>query len=114
MSCHIAPSGPFCMTPQMPQVISLGIASQQTAMEQSSFNIYPNPTIGNFTVELEESVPIDKIMVEIYGIRGETVMTEIFSGERRHEFSLSNQPAGLYFIRIISGNMAESGKIIKQ
>lgn len=98
----------------MPAVISSGNELPQISSEQSSFLIYPNPTTGNFTLELKEGTPDDHVTVEIIGMRGEKVVTKILEGISKQEFSLSEQPVGLYFIRVISGRITGSGKIIKQ
>jgi hypothetical protein len=52
--------------------------------------------------------------VEVYGICGEKVLTKLLDGQYKHEFSLSDRPIGVYFIRVISGDKAETVKIIKQ
>jgi hypothetical protein len=59
-------------------------------------------------------MPEIKVQVEIFGTRGEKLLTETLSGQRTHEFSLSNKPVGVYFIRVITGDKAETSKIIKQ
>jgi hypothetical protein len=82
--------------------------------DRSFFNIYPNPTIGNFILELKGEVPCNEISVHIYGIWGETVLTSVLFAERKHLFDLSGKPSGVYFIRVISGDKAETVKIIKQ
>jgi photosystem II stability/assembly factor-like uncharacterized protein len=76
--------------------------------------VYPNPTTGTFILELNGDFTSAKTNVEIYGMRGEKVMTTTLSGEWKHEFSLSDRTAGIYFIRVMSGNKAGSAKIIKQ
>ncbi|MFH1160248.1 MAG: FISUMP domain-containing protein [bacterium] len=110
---YIAPSGPFCTTPSMPAVAATE-DEIPLSVEQSSFKVYPNPTTGNFTLELFTINLEQWIYVEIYSMRGEKIITDSFTGEKRHVFSLSNQPVGIYFIRVITGEMAETGKIIKQ
>lgn len=109
---YIVPNGPYCLTPSMPKVAP---TEDKTliSIEQSSFKIYPNPTIGAFILELKEGFPADKVTVTVYGMRGEKVLTEVINGNRKHELSLSNSPAGIYFIRVITGDKAETAKIIK-
>ena len=82
--------------------------------EQACFKTYPNPTTGIFVLELTGETPVDDITVEIYGIFWEKVLTIKMNRERTHKFSLANKPDGLYFVRVITGSMSESGKIIKQ
>jgi len=78
------------------------------------FKVYPNPTTGNFILELNGDFASSTTNVEIFGIRGDKIMTTLLSGEQSHEFSLSDRPKGIYFIRVINGNKAASAKIIKQ
>jgi len=83
-------------------------------LRQSNFKTYPNPTTGNFILELPGDLQTKKIQVDIFGMRGEMVLTATLNGERKHEFSLSDKPTGVYFIRIVSGDKTETLKIIKQ
>ncbi|MEI6456707.1 MAG: T9SS type A sorting domain-containing protein, partial [bacterium] len=72
------------------------------------------PTTGNFILELKGEIPADEVRVDVYGIRGEKVLTGVMGGERKHEFSLLDRPVGIYFIRVITGSRSETAKIIKQ
>ena len=76
--------------------------------------VYPNPTTENFILELTGETPADKITVDVYGIWGEKVLTTTLNGERKHEFSLSDKPSGVYFIHVVTGDKTETLKIIKQ
>ncbi len=111
----ITTSGQFCgmKAPVFDSVRSDG-DKKTTNEEQSFFKIYPNPTTGNFILELKGDTLLDMIIVEVYGIQGKKVLTEVLYGERKHAFTLSNVPTGVYFIRVISGDKAETVKIIKQ
>jgi len=110
---YIAPNGPYCTNPSMPAVVTTN-DEIPVDIEQSSFKIYPNPTTGIFSLELTGEASIGNVAIEIYGIWGEKVITHSLTGERKHEFSLSDKPVGVYFVRVISGNKAETVKIIKQ
>jgi hypothetical protein len=76
--------------------------------------IYPNPTTGNFILELKDENPADNVQVNVYGVCGERVLSGVMNGERKHSYSLAGRPAGVYFIRVTSGNRAGTVKIIKQ
>lgn len=76
--------------------------------------VYPNPTTGVFTLELSEITEASVVKVEIYGIHGERLLNEKYTGEKKHEFSLEGKPAGIFFIRIFCGENIGSQKIIKQ
>lgn len=111
---YITTNGQFCssLSPSMPAVVT----SQEEhliGIEKSSFQIYPNPTTGNFILEFKGEVPTDKVILDVYGMWGEKLMSEMLNGEPKHEFSLSDRPSGVYFIHVISGNKSETSKIIK-
>jgi hypothetical protein len=83
--------------------------------ERSFFKVYPNPTTGNFTLEISDNVPESTtVEIEIYGMRGERLLNEQFSGEKKHEFSLNGKPSGIYFIRVQCREVSGSVKIIKR
>ncbi|MDP1621096.1 MAG: GEVED domain-containing protein [Bacteroidales bacterium] len=81
--------------------------------QKTGFKLYPNPTSGNFTLE-QSSGPLQPIVrIEIYGMHGEKVFAGQFTHETKHEFSISELPTGLYFVKVIAGNEAETIKLIK-
>jgi len=81
-------------------------------LDDSNIKLYPNPTTGRFTLELKGEVSTDDVTVNIYSIWGEKVFTSLLSKERKHEFSLSDKPAGVYYISVIAGDKTETLKII--
>lgn len=110
---YIAPDGPWCNTPALPGAAT---AQEETPgrSEKSSFKIYPNPTTGNFILELTGEKPASNVTMDIYGMRGDKILSALLTGQHRHEFSLSGRPAGVYFIRVVSGDKSETVKVIKQ
>ena len=79
---------------------------------KSTFKLYPNPTTGKFTIE-QSGVIYEKVKVEIYSILGGKVMTGYLTGETKHEFSIADFPAGVYFVKVFAGSEAETIKLIK-
>ncbi len=76
------------------------------------FRVYPNPTTGTFTLELTSRENLSGT-VEIYGIRGEKLLTQVLKGERMHEFSLHDKPNGMYIIRVVSEGVSGTSRVIK-
>jgi len=111
---YISPNGPFCVAPTMPAVITGEEELLPIAAEKTFFKVYPNPTTGNFILEVKGEVLSEKLHVDVYGMQGEKVLTTEMDGEIKHEFSISDKPVGVYFIRVIVGSKAETLKIIKQ
>jgi len=67
--------------------------------------LYPNPSTGRFTLELEE-----ESHVTIYNVLGQIVMTMSHAAGTQH-IDLGNAPKGLYFVQIESGNTIDIKKI---
>ena len=67
--------------------------------------LYPNPSTGRFTLELEE-----ESHVTIYNVLGQIVMTMNHVAGTQH-IDLGNAPKGLYFVQIESGNTIDIKKI---
>ena len=111
----ITTSGQYCTTPAAPQVESVNESGKvQVNSASPSFRVYPNPTTGNFMVALSDKTAPGNILIEVFGMQGDKLITKELSGTAAHEFELSGRPAGIYYVRLISGNQTETVKIIKQ
>lgn len=112
---YITPNSQYCGTkaPSIP-VATAGEENPIMIEEKASFKIYPNPTSGNFILELTGENSSGNVTLDVYGMWGEKVLSAILNGERKQEFSLSARPTGVYCVRIISGDKSETSKIIKQ
>ncbi|MCX6280207.1 MAG: T9SS type A sorting domain-containing protein, partial [Bacteroidetes bacterium] len=111
----IAPGGPYCggKTPSI-ATVATGEEELSSISVKSAFKVYPNPTTGTFIVELTAANESETNRIEICGMRGEKILSKDLSIARKHEFSLSGMADGIYFIRVIFANGAETIKIIKQ
>ena len=90
------------------------IPETQESPQHDLFRVYPNPTSGTVTLELQALNGIDKVHIEAYGMHGENVLSADLTGERTQSLSFSGLPSGLYFIRVVAGDLVETKKIIKQ
>ncbi|PCJ24238.1 MAG: hypothetical protein COA97_10110 [Flavobacteriales bacterium] len=75
------------------------------------FKIYPNPTTGQFTIELE-NISTD-VLVEVYDAMGKMIFAEKTS-ENNLQIDISNQPKGIYLVKIINGNNMFTQKVVYQ
>ncbi|MEO8820896.1 MAG: T9SS type A sorting domain-containing protein [Ginsengibacter sp.] len=73
--------------------------------------IMPNPTTGKFTVTLGSSLTNGKVI--LMDINGKIVEKKTTSGTTL-SFNVSNQPAGIYFVRIDNEGKVFTFKVIKQ
>jgi hypothetical protein len=113
---YIAPTGPWCPDRPVSMVdVPPEIDIQNSPVtEKSFFMVYPNPTTGGFSLELKGIDKTMELRIEIYGMQGEQVFSKDVHGQIKYDFSLSEKPAGVYFIRVVSGKYAGTSKIIKQ
>lgn len=116
---YITTNGQFCGARKSDGgVNSKGISSESPhdiiKSENQWFTVYPNPTAGNLILELGEDVNPANVKVDIYAMRGEKVLSSELNGERKREFSLSDKPSGIYFIRVITGKQTGNTKILKR
>jgi hypothetical protein len=86
--------------------------SDQATKNETFFKVYPNPTLGLFTLELDE--PGHAVIVEIYTMLGEQIVRKNISGLRKYEFDLSTQSNAVYIIRILNGETIGFERVIKQ
>jgi hypothetical protein len=111
---YIAPSGPFCsITPSHPAVVA-GQEENQSVQQGSFFKVYPNPTEGDFVLEFNGDRPVGSCHVEIFNMTGKRQLSRALEGERKFNFTLSDKPSGIYFIKVFSGENSGTVKIIKQ
>jgi len=110
---HIAPFGPFCIGPVKGSFVTGNIGTSVSS-ESKFFILYPNPTTGECTLELTAAATGEKYMIELYDMKGTRILSYDLSGERKHEFSLFNRPAGIYLIRVSSDGNSVATRILKQ
>jgi hypothetical protein len=77
------------------------------------FNLYPNPTDGNFSIEQIKDNFYRNVLVEVYDMQGKMLLTSQMAGEKRHDFTSALFAPGLYFVKIIADNYTETIKMIK-
>lgn len=65
------------------------------------FKLFPNPTTGELTLKFTGGAP-KAGTVQILNLYGSVVkQDELRSGEQEHAFTLSDFPAGVYFVRVL-------------
>jgi len=112
---RIAPSGPWCGTMKG----SLADATASNAKTNpnpgeidSDFIIYPNPTTGEFLLELREEVTGDPVHVQCYDLSGYRILDRDISSGRKLRLDLSGHQPGIYMLRILSGTECRIQKIV--
>jgi hypothetical protein len=111
---YITTTGQYCNT--LPAaMVSTDVGENSMPVNAGSlFRIFPNPTGGQFTVANDDDVPGGNVYMVLYGPRGELILSKDVTGTPKSVFDISDQPAGLYFVRINAGNKCQTVKLIKQ
>jgi hypothetical protein len=119
MHGYITPAACCAVSPAAPGFADNGTAlsfidKPSGSMENPPFfKVYPNPTTGEFVLEITGDCTENLVNIEIFGMQGESVMRKIIPMERKYRFSLSDKPAGVYLIRVVSGNRSATAKIAR-
>ncbi len=89
---------------------------QNLAEDQSSgfFKVYPNPTTGDFTLELLKVEEASLLLIEIYTMQGRLITRSELPAQTQHSLSLGGQQQGVFLIRVVQDQEIGTGKIIKQ
>ncbi|WP_415060986.1 S8 family serine peptidase [Flavobacterium sp.] len=86
---------------------------KELANEMSiGLTLYPNPNDGDFKLVFNEKIS-EEIEVNIFDVFGKLVYS-LSSKESEIDFKLNNLNSGVYFVKIISGEINESIKFIKK
>ncbi|MCX6305012.1 MAG: GEVED domain-containing protein [Bacteroidetes bacterium] len=115
---YIATSGEYCNSFKSVDFEAardtLNSNSPMSLSNDGFFTIYPNPTTGGFSLELKGFDKTAELSVMMYNMLGEPVFSADLTGRLKYDLSIAGKPDGVYFIRVVSGKHAGTGKIIKQ
>lgn len=91
---------------------SVGIAEQ---LAEDGVSYYPNPTSGEFELQLALPGSSTKILFSIIDVVGKTVYSESITatGSFKKKFSLQSMPSGIYFLQTIIAGKSSTHKIVK-
>lgn len=90
---------------------SQALGVKENNQESITATIYPNPSTGKFQIQ---SSKFQVGRIDIYNMLGEKIYHDVISsGARNLQIDLSNQPDGIYFLTIKTGEATLSKKLIK-
>lgn len=95
-------------------VATVGI--NETAVNHSNFNVFPNPSTNNSTVTFNLEKP-SSVELAIYGIDGTLISNTnvgTVSGLQQLPIDMNNYSAGMYFINLTIDGTTSMQKLIKQ
>ncbi len=88
--------------------VTTNITSTENIIKES-FSIYPNPTDAIITINNLDNVNAEYILMDIHG---KELARDYFTSQ--YSINLSNYPAGVYLIHIISNNHNHTERILKK
>ncbi len=99
---YIDMTGQYCTAPFTKSTTET-ITDQFIPSKEGFFRIYPNPTPGQFILELTETGTEENIRVEIFSLMGERVLQTELPWMKQHKLDLSGRQPGLYLIKVMKG-----------
>jgi hypothetical protein len=107
-------SGNNCLPTAYP--ISIILATGVNEIQSFGFNVYPNPSSGDFTVQLQlkEETPLKVVLLNCIGqeLKILSPLENQVTGIYQKDFSVAELQSGIYFIRIESDKMNSIEKLI--
>jgi hypothetical protein len=115
MHGYITTTGQYCgvMSPSIASVIE-GTEDIPATGTAQFFKVYPNPTDGDFVLELSDSDLNQNIRVEIYSMTGNKVLTADLPAASKHYLTLAGKSSGVYLIQVVSGKNTGTTRIIRR
>jgi hypothetical protein len=96
------------------EALTNGNMNPDALNKDSFFKVFPNPTTGNFILELSSEPYGTLVKVQCYNLVGSLIMEKEFYNGKQHELTLSDQKPGLYVLKVIQNEATGMQKIIKQ
>ncbi len=110
---YIAVDSQYCSA--KPSSLVAAVTGREKGLPEynpSFFRVSPNPNQGHFILEVVGNKEMAEVNIDIFNMHGVKLESEVLKGEKYQKFSLDQEPSGIYFIHVISGNTAETKKII--
>jgi endonuclease I len=82
------------------------IELEDVSTNEFDFNLYPNPTNGEFTIDFEDSK--EDVSIEIYSMIGQ----QIFQKDTTTKITISDLQSGIYFVKISKKEKTITKRII--
>jgi len=98
----------FTSTPMVRMNFEPIIPSAISEFGVSMFDIYPNPSLGSFTISLEES---GEFAVSVINVLGQTVYSDVIDSKLT-KVNLTGISKGMYTVELSSGDVLYTEKLI--
>jgi hypothetical protein len=115
---YIANDCLYCTAPKEAPIAaaadSIALEDRQTVVSGNDlFRVFPNPTTGTVTLEVLRPSGQVPSQLEVFGMQGNPVLKMTMDNRATQTINIGETPAGLYIIRVISGNETATARIVK-
>ncbi len=94
--------------------VETGMQMPEPPEEGLYVNVYPNPTRGALTLEVQLLNHEERIRVEVLNHMGKMIYSREMPAQTHYSLDIANEKPGMYFVRIIQGNEMTLQRVIKQ
>ncbi len=103
------PSLTYSYTPMLTSISSVN-------KSVASFNVYPNPTLDNITIDINKTSQGSNNSYTIYGVDGKIILTKelgMIATKYQEKIDLSSVAPGLYFVELLLEGARSTQKVVK-
>jgi hypothetical protein len=93
--------------------VTLPTGIEQPLESLNSMAIYPNPSNGSFSIQLQ-SGNYETQSIEIYNVTGEKIVSTTPDAKGVCDINLSDSPKGIYFVKLYDGKKISVEKMVIQ
>ncbi|HNY03071.1 MAG TPA: GEVED domain-containing protein [Bacteroidales bacterium] len=111
VNAYIDITGQFC--PTLLKSATATVTDVTLPKEAQFFRVYPNPTPGQFTLELNDADNEGNIRVEVFNLMGDGVIRTDLPLKKQYTFDLAGRESGLYLIKVMKDRKVGFVKLIK-
>lgn len=79
---------------------------------RAQISVYPNPNNGQFTIDFDGME--DNVEVSVINAVGSVIFSKTAKTKGLIDLNIQDQPSGIYFVKIVSGNLVKVERVIKQ
>jgi hypothetical protein len=95
------------------QILQVGLNEYDYPKDSLTITIYPNPSKGRFYFELQNQVS-EPLEIQVLDLTGRVVYSGEPANTKKTEINLSDQPTGMYFVRVKTEDKFLIRKIVIQ
>lgn len=79
------------------------VSVQNKTINSLGVNVFPNPTKGNLTIELNSPISAEGLTMQVYSIQGRKIVEQVIN-TKNTQLDLSNFENGIYLLRVVDIN----------